>query len=257
MTTESKTDVTGAPPVRSSAWLAGQPEPFYNKDGIVIYCGDNRTILPMLECHDLLLTDPPYGIAKDRYRKNTGGKQSATGSAPKRLFCNTLDEWDVDRPTREQIALALSKSKSAIIWGGNYLADMLPPSMGWLFWDKLNDGKSFANGELAWTSEKKALRVKRHRWDGMLRDGENAALYHPTQKPLELMTWCMSDTDAKTVLDPWMGSGTTLVAAKSLGMRATGIEINQEYCEAAVARLAQGVLWPANARTERPAMTKG
>lgn len=207
-------------------------------DSVTIIHGDCRDMLPV-EC-DAVVTDPPYGIAKARHRTNTGGKRSAGGAAAKRMFCNTLDEWDRETLTRDDVAMLLACAKDAVIWGGNYLADKLPPSMGWLFWDKVNDGKTFSHGELAWTTRNGALRVKRHRWDGMLRDGDNADIVHPTQKPIEIMAWCMDETriDAGAlVLDPFAGSGTTGVACIRTGRRFVGIERDAGHFATMRARL--------------------
>jgi DNA modification methylase len=207
-------------------------------DSVEIWHADCRDVLPV-EC-DAVVTDPPYGIAKARHRTNTGGKMSAGGAAPKRMFCNEFDEWDSETLSADDVALVLRSAPIAVVWGGNYMADKLPPSMGWLFWDKLNDGKTFSHGELAWTTRNGALRVKRHRWDGMLRDGDNADIVHPTQKPIEIMAWCMAETriaEGATVLDPYMGSGTTGIACIRTGRKFIGIEIDAGHFATARARL--------------------
>jgi len=113
-------------------------------------------------------------------------------------------------------------------------------------WDKEINGE-FADCELAWTNLSKPVRKFKWRWNGMLQEqmgDKKEARVHPTQKPLALMRWCLSLVpDAKTVLDPFMGSGTTLVASRLEGRQAVGIEINEKYCEAAAKRLEQGVLF--------------
>ena len=215
------------------------PQPFYDVDGITIYCGDNRQILPMLDDADLLCTDPPYGIGADnRKRILSRGKLAAPKDYGE-------SNWDSQPPDEWLMHLCRAKTRNQIIWGGNYFG--LPASSCWLVWDKLNGENDFADCELAWTNLPKAVRRIVHLWNGMLRkDGEER--YHPTQKPLDVMSWCLRQVpDAKTVLDPWMGSGTTLVAAKLMGLRAIGIEANETYCKTAVARLAQGVLGLGNA----------
>jgi len=120
----------------------------------------------------------------------------------------------------------------------------VPPSRGWLVWDKVNGDNDFADCELAWTNIKTSVRIFRHMWNGMLRQSErDVKRVHPTQKPVALMTWCLSFApESNSIIDPFMGSGTTLRAAKDLGMKAIGIEIEEKYCEIAAKRLAQGVL---------------
>lgn len=199
--------------------------PFYDRDGITIYNADCRQVLPFLDRFDLLLTDPPYGIGADKTNAHSSIRDNPDWSH---------EEWDRIVP-QYTIHGLLDAAESQMIWGGNYY--QLPPAQCWLIWEKPEAGTGFsmADAELAWTNLKQSVRVKRcNRNDG--------GRVHPTQKPLSLMKWCCSLLpDANSVLDPFMGSGTTLVAAKLLGLRAVGIEINREYCEAAVERLRQGV----------------
>lgn len=201
-------------------------EPFYDRDGITIYNADCRQVLPFLDRFDLLLTDPPYGIGADKQNAHSSIRDNPDWSH---------EEWDRIVP-QYTIHGLLDAAESQMIWGGNYY--QLPPAQCWLIWEKPEAGTGFsmADAELAWTNLKQSVRVKRcNRNDG--------TRCHPTQKPLALMKWCLSlVADAKSVIDPFMGSGTTLVAAKLLGLRAVGCEINREYCEAAVRRLSQRVL---------------
>jgi DNA modification methylase len=209
-------------------------EPYYSEDGITIYHGDCRDILPQLEPVDLVLTDPPYGI---NYGK-AGGFSASHGWGPWRENV----KWDEKRPSSDVFDLILKSANNSIIWGGNYFADMLPPSMGWLAWDKGQENFSLADFEMAWTSFQKAARRCKYPRSKAIQDGK----CHPTQKSLVVFKWCISQADKhcinKTILDPFMGSGTTLVAAKNLGRKAIGIELEEKYCEIAVKRLAQGVL---------------
>lgn len=230
--TPDSTQTVNAVGIGCSEWL--HRHCYHSENGITIYCGDNRLLLPMLGQYDLLLTDPPYGIGADnRKRILSRGK-----------LANPKDygesNWDGETPADWVLQMALSKAQWQILWGGNYYG--LPASSCWLVWDKLNGDNDFADCELAWTNLQKAVRRITHLWNGMIRkNGEDR--YHPTQKPLDVMTWCLGQVpEARTVLDPWMGSGTTLVAAKLRGLEAVGIEIDEQHCETAKRRLAQGVL---------------
>ena len=203
-------------------------KPYYQDSSITIYCGDCREILPSLEKVDLLLTDPPYGI--DAGNMTLG-------------YANTFkdkiqrSDWDTDKPDDETIRAILSSADKSIIWGGNYFS--LPPSRNFLVWDKTPElqGRSFAECEVAWASWDSVARLFRYSPTQMRK-------VHKTQKPLPLMRWCLGLVpDATTILDPFMGSGTTLVAAKLEGRKAIGIEISEKYCEIAAERLRQGVLF--------------
>jgi len=125
-------------------------------------------------------------------------------------------------------------SDAQIIWGGNYFADLLPPRMGWLVWDKMQRDFSLADFELAWTSRQVAGRAISYSRPQALRDGR----HHPTQKPIEVMAWCLGFLpDAETILDPFMGSGTTGVACVQLGRKFIGIELDPTYFDIACKRI--------------------
>ena len=213
-------------------------KPYYEDAaaGIVIYHGDCREILPMLEPVDLVLTDPPYGIGEAR------GKNKSRGQLAKPKDYGVA-AWDDAPPARWMFDWLMEISQHQIIFGGNFFG--LPASSCWLVWDKDNSG-DFADCELAWTNLKKAVRKLQWRWNGMLQEnmGKKEFREHPTQKPLEVMKWAIEQapSDCQTILDPFMGSGTTLRAAKDLGRKCIGIEIEEKYCEIAVRRLQQEVL---------------
>lgn len=210
--------------------------PYYQESGITIYHGDCREILPTLPKVDLVLTDPPYGLGETNERALSRGKLA------KPTDYGHFD-WDKNRPSQEDMYRITTMAKYSIIWGGNYFQFF--PSSCWLVWDKMNGSNDYADCELAWTNLNKAVRMFKFMWNGMLRDGEARGVprKHPTQKPLELMTWCIGlGEPAETILDPFMGSGTTLRAAKDLRRKAIGIEIEEKYCEIAVKRLRQEVL---------------
>ena len=211
-------------------------KPYYRDDYATIYHGDCLDILPSLPKVDLVLTDPPYGIGRDR---GMGGKGKAglCPRNPKRYEGG----WDSDRPV-DALLLALGAAVNCIVWGGNYYTDVLPQQPKWLVWDKEQTMPSYSDAELAWTTlAGVAVKMLRYSGNGLMAREKNRQ--HPTQKPLALMAWCIILAgDVQTILDPFVGSGTTLVAAKRLNRRAIGIELEERYCEIAARRLSQGVL---------------
>ena len=211
------------------------PKPYYDEGGITIYHADCRDILPHLPKVDLVLTDPPYGINHPtNYRERGRGNLA--------ICRDYAPVYDDGKPFDPSHVLALNVP--TVLWGGNYFASRLPERSGWLVWDKERpDDLDQATCELAWTNYVKGVRRFRFMWNGMLR-ATDESLEHPTQKPIELMKWVMGLrwTPQGTVLDPYLGSGSTIVAAKDLGRKAIGIEIEEKYVEIAVRRLAQEVL---------------
>lgn len=218
-------------------------KPYYDQDGIVIYHADCREVLPNLEPVDLVLTDPPYGIGRE-------GMRATSGKHGGRKAYHALGNWDQSIPDGSVFGQMFSISSDQIIWGANYFTPHLPPSMGWLVWNKGQNGMlASSDAELAFTSLNQALRVYTLNRVALMMDGA----LHPTQKPLRLMKWCLSFAPtAQTVLDPFMGSGTTLRAAKDLSLRAIGIEIEEKYCEIAAERLRQRSLFQAEAVASKP-----
>ena len=191
-----------------------------------LYLGDCAEILPTLGRFDAIVTDPPYGIGRDGSRESTG----AHGGRKAYEF----KKWDRERPSYSAFSLMLQFSKYQIIWGGNYFSDYLPPTQKWLVWDK-GQRINQSDGELAWTSMSGALRIFTLNRVALLIDGSD----HPTQKPLKLMQWCISQlpADVETICDPFMGSGTTGVAAIQAGKKFVGIEREPAYFETAVKRI--------------------
>ncbi len=203
-------------------------KPYYQDDSVTIYHGDCLEVMADMEDNsvDLVLTDPPYGIGVDKMQLGSG----------RHRWDKSINGWDNYIPNRVCFNEIIRISVSQLIWGGNYFSDILPPSENWLVWDKYNPNMSFSEAELAWMSAGKKIRIKQHY-------SANEVKYHPTQKPLEIIEWCISffpDTDL--ILDPFMGSGTTLVAAKNLGRKAIGIEIKEKYCEIAANQCSQDTL---------------
>ena len=224
--------------------------PYYQENGITIYHGDCREILPSLPNVDLVLTDPPYGIGESGKRNSTRGKGFGSKTMAKHNTRRTIIpptnfgdfNWDAEPPPRWLFGLLAEKAEKQIIWGGNYFP--LPPSSCWLVWDKDNSG-DFADCELAWTNLDMAVRKFKWRWNGMLQEnmGQKEPRMYPAQKPLALMKWCLVLAGHVTsMIDPFMGSGSSLRAAKDTGVGAIGIDTNEQACEIAASRLTQEVL---------------
>lgn len=208
--------------------------PYYDDGQIQIWHGDCREILPTLPAVDMVLTDPPYGLG-DKWQGG-GGEFTATSW---RFDPTEAREWDSE--VVESVLDLPAMAPYVVIWGGNYYA--LPPSRCWFLWDKKqNDQWTTAQAEMAWTNLDRPVRT--FRLSQVEAHTEMGHKVHPTQKPLSLIKWCirMTKAEIRSVVDPFMGSGTTLRAAKDLGIRAIGIEKSERYCEIAVKRLAQSVL---------------
>lgn len=210
--------------------------PYYDEDGITIYHGDCRELWPLVAHCDAVVTDPPYGIGADKGQENRAYKRHGNAAVASRFYGST--DWD-HRPDSMAMQAMLSIGKEHIVWGANHLG--LSGGSGWLVWDKQTGNNGYADVELAWTDLPMAARLFRFRWMGMIQAIPEERV-HPTQKPVPLMRWCLGFLSDGIILDPFMGSGSTLRAAKDLGRHAIGIEIDERYCEIAVQRLAQQVL---------------
>lgn len=195
-----------------------------------LYHADAADVLALIPKVDALVTDPPYGI------KEAAGK-NATRSNLAVAVDYGVAAWDDETVPEWLMDAAIEKAKHAIVFGGNYYR--LAPSSCWLVWDKENTG-DFADCELAWTNLRKAVRRIRYQWNGMLRANNEPRGEHPTQKPLQVMEWAIKQLPegCVTILDPFMGSGTTGVAAVGLGFKFIGVEREQKYFEAACRRIA-------------------
>ena len=194
--------------------------PYYADDLVTIYHGDCREWMPEA---DVVVTDPPYGID---FAGQPTKWQRLAGQKPER--------WDHKR--FGDIGLIVDAAPFVCIWGGNYYD--LPPSRGWMAWTKPDAPPSMGSVEFAWTN----LNQNARHISYSIGATNAERVGHPTQKPLAVMRWCLAGMPKGTVLDPFAGSGTTLVAAKSLGRRSIGIEIEERYCEIAAQRCSQEVL---------------
>jgi len=209
-----------------------------------LYQGDCLEILQSLPVVDIVLTDPPYGIGENAKRVASRGTSSALIKRAVVTDYGDFD-WDAEPASAAHIDACIAAGRNAVIWGGNYF--QVPPARGWLVWDKINSG-DFADCELAWTNLKMAVRQFRHMWNGMMRDSERTQRVHPTQKPVKLMEWCLSFAPgAETVLDAFMGSGTTGIACVNMSRSFIGIEKEPRYFDIACGRIeaayAQGRLF--------------
>lgn len=189
-----------------------------------LYRGDCREMLFRIKKVDAVVTDPPYGIL------------SQTGSAATRRSGGNKDsgviEWDISLDYKD-IENILNSGNKAMIWGGCHMP--LPPTFGYLIWDKVCEGLNFGEVEFCWSNLKFAPRMFRYRAAGM-----DFGKQHPTQKPIRVMEWCLSFLqDCESIIDPFMGSGTTGVACMNLGRKFIGIEIEKKYFDIACERIEQ------------------
>lgn len=215
-------------------------KPYYDDGkGIVIYHGDCREVLPALAlpADALVVADPPYGVSERTDRKAKGRSYAAA-------CYDFAPVYDDDKPFDPAHLLTF---KRLVLWGANHFAERLPASPSWLVWDKRDGIASNDNAdcELAWSNLGGPARVFRHLWSGMIKASErDQRRLHPTQKPVALGSWLLQNWSkpGDTVVEPYMGGGFVLRAAKDLGRRAIGIEIEERYCEIAARRLSQEVL---------------
>jgi len=203
-----------------------------------IICGDCLDVMRGLpdKSVDLVLTDPPYGIGEAKGKNKTRGNLAQAKDYG-------VDDWDDNIPERGVFDEIRRVSKHAIIFGGNYFAEYLDNSPCWIVWDKLNGDSDFADCELAWTNFSSAVRKFTFKWQGMLQGDmkEKEIRYHPTQKPVKLFRQILNSysNPGDTILDPFLGSGTTAVACVETGRHYIGIELEEKYCEIARRRVAE------------------
>ena len=186
---------------------------------------DCMEVLPTLGRVDAVITDPPYGIGID------GQKESKNKNPKHNRKAHAFMGWDAERPDEGIFNYIVSADVPAVIWGGNYFADLLPPTRGWLYWSKGQDGLTMSDGELAWTTQSTPLRavtVNRAALQGSV---------HPTQKPLQVVEFSLDYIKAgPVVLDLFGGSGSTLIACEKTGRSARLIELAPQYCDVIVRR---------------------
>jgi site-specific DNA-methyltransferase (adenine-specific)/modification methylase len=190
----------------------------------------------LLSAVDAVVTDPPYGIGADKGAPE-GGVGRFRGKDIPRQPKRYEGDWDSERPSKYELQAIVSAAKVAIIWGGNHFSDLLPRGGRWLVWDKVNSMPTFSDAEMAWTNIPGAsvkLFSQCNSGKATWRDGR----FHPTQKPINLMGWCLEFvSNADIILDPYMGSGTTGIAAIRMGKAFIGIEREPQFFEVACRRI--------------------
>ncbi len=210
------------------------PDDYLNR----IIQGDCLEVMKQMpdKCVDLVVTDPPYGIGAS---KGVGGFGSSNTDR------HYEDDWDDKTPPREVFDELLRVGKLVVIFGGQFFTDKLPPNGHWIVWDKKGNiqfDNPFGDCELAYTNAPKKS-VKKYT---VIQQGfvsKEKTRWHPTQKPVELFASIIQDyLEDGIVFDPFLGSGTTAVAAKQLGRNYIGIELSEKYCEIARQRLRQDTI---------------
>ena len=177
---------------------------------------------------DLAIVDPPYGIGANKEKEHNGWKSYG------------VKEWDNEIPKKEYFDELKRVSKNQIVWGGNYMTEFLPPKMCWLLWDKGQRDFSLADGELAWTSFDKAMRIFTMPRATAIQDAKNnGGKIHATQKPVKLYEWLLMNYAKKDdkILDTHLGSGSIVLACHNLGFELTACELDKEYYDASIKRI--------------------
>lgn len=204
-------------------------------EGITLYLGDCRDVLPSLGRVDAVVTDPPYGIS---YKSPSGRGKTIRGDYA--VIAGDTEEFDPS---------PFLSFEQVVLFGANHYANKLPNSAKWLIWDKRDGATSNNNSdcEMAWVKVGGSARLIRYLWNGMLKASERDDLrVHPTQKPIAVMEWVIEQTseEGQTILDPYMGSGTTGIAAVRLARKFIGIEIDERYFSIACKRITQALKQP-------------
>lgn len=210
-----------------------------------LICGDSTDVNVIDRLLDgakaeLLLTDPPYGVKAVENGGHNNGKQAGAQKCKDNVYAPIIGD-DTTETARANYEVALVYSDNQIIFGGNYFTDFLPPSRCWIVWDKKVAG-SFADGELAWTSFDKNLKIYEFMWSGMRRQGdreiEGKTRVHPTQKPVGMLAEILKDFSKENdkILDCFGGSGSTLIACEQLNRTCYMCELDPHYCDVIIKR---------------------
>jgi site-specific DNA-methyltransferase (adenine-specific) len=194
-----------------------------------VMCGDStdsEQVAKLMDSKkaDMVFTDPPYGLGID------GQKKSISKNPKHNRKQHVFKGWDSNRPPDSYFESILSMGIPAIIFGGNYFADLLPATRGWIYWDKGQNGLTMSDGELAWTSSNKPLRAV------VCNRANIGNSVHPTQKPLKVVEFCLNQIEADLVYDSFLGSGSTLIACEKTGRTCYGMELDPKYVDVIVKR---------------------
>ena len=202
-----------------------------------LMCGDSTSVTDIEklmngEKADMVFTDSPYGINI----VNDKGKVGADNIAKCGNYNPVIGD-DTTETAKQAYDIYSQLCDKMILWGGNYFLDFLPPSDGWLIWDKETTG-NFADGEMAWCSFHTPVRIYHQLWNGMIREGEHEKRVHPTQKPIRMLSEILRDftNEGDIILDVFGGSGSTLIACEQTGRTCYMAELSPEYVDVIIAR---------------------
>ncbi len=212
-----------------------------------LMCGDATSLDAVEKLMDgkkanMVYTDPPYGIDVVRKGKIGGdksfGKNGFDGVIKANKYAPIIGDDSIESALAAYEICLILKIKTILLWGGNFYAHKLPPAKCWVIWDKETDG-NFGDGEIAWCSADKSIRIFRHKWSGMIKASERGEKrVHPTQKPVALAEWAIDEfsADGKIILDLFLGSGSTLIACEKMGRTCYGMEMSPAYCDVIIKR---------------------
>ena len=211
-------------------------------DKITITNEDNMLLMARYPDNyfDLAIVDPPYGINAGLGSGKNQKKQIKNGTMKG-------GEWDNDIPNKQYWDELFRVSKNQIVWGGNYMTSYLKESKGWIFWDKIQVSENHSDGELAWTSFEKRLRMFKYCWSGNRYGfeskingvGKPSIRIHPTEKPVPLYEWLLLNyaNEGDKILDTYLGSGSIAIACHDYGFELTACELDKEYYDKAIQRI--------------------
>ena len=213
-------------------WLLGEHR---------VMCGDSTNVdsinaLTNNNNMEMVYTDPPYGID---YHANTEGSGTGLSATKRTLHDKIIGDADTTIAVKVvELVLDMFPKSSMVFWGANYYCQAMPEGYGWLFWDKKVDMPTFSDGEFAFTNRGVRSSVFVHKWTGMLRDSERGtARLHPNQKPVALAEWCFDNYgDPQTILDLFLGSGSTLIASENKNRKCYGMELDPKYVDVIIKR---------------------